>query len=472
MHPCRPLSPLQQRVAPLLTFLLPRVQSTRDYLTSQEDLFADYEPQQPAPIQQGPVGHWMGGCRCGHDELPHLPSNWGAPGQERAAESGTACSGTTLEVSSGGHAAICVNHSCSNTAAPVGQAGACATRTQNSDGSNAASNTTPSPSPLAQLDRSLLWRVLSSSSLSSFDLWRCCQAGSRALREAALELLRPRQFVCFHTRLPATQALLGMGVAREWDSKHPWWESLRGYSESEQIQNGPQKPRRVPQGPLSRLSTHGDLVSLEAFQAGVRDPAFGHEVPFDAFLPLYLYPAHGQQALTVLPACVAAILDPASTGVRQPAAMAAPQQPAGPSISQPPPPQHADARALLQVTLRVCWSGWQPTPKEAGPEDTPPPHPLPQRHPTRHPSDAAMSTFCHLHHLLLAAALQPGSRLAETAEADVKSFLAGREGRTKSACPNLAVLLVKLLLVPKSSVSWADFAPKFIQELLARQVRP
>lgn len=71
---------------------------------------------------------------------------------------------------------------------------------------------------------------------------------------------------------------------------------------------------------------------------------------------------------------------------------------------------------------------------------------------------------------LLAATLQPGSQLARCAQQDVAAFLAGREGRHKGRCPDLGVLLVKLLLVPREAVPWAAFAPIYVQECLARQV--
>jgi hypothetical protein len=88
----------------------------------------------------------------------------------------------------------------------------------------------------------------------------------------------------------------------------------------------------------------------------------------------------------------------------------------------------------------------------------------------RHMSDAALQTFCHLHHLLLAAALQPGSQLVQSACRDVRAFVASPAARHKSSCPDLGLLMVQLLLVPKTSVPWAAFAPALLQELLARQV--
>ena len=45
-----------------------------------------------------------------------------------------------------------------------------------------------------------------------------------------------------------------------------------------------------------------------------------------------------------------------------------------------------------------------------------------------------------------------------------------RRERCKDSCPDLGVLLAKLLLVPRSTAPWATFAPLFVRELLARQV--
>ena len=97
---------------------------------------------------------------------------------------------------------------------------------------------------------------------------------------------------------------------------------------------------------------------------------------------------------------------------------------------------------------------------------------------TRHMSDVALSGFCHLHHLLLALALEGNAAILEAgsdglmrqALADIRTFIDDPECRLKRSCPDLGRLLVSLLLVPEEEVPWSEFAPVFIRELLARQV--
>lgn len=97
---------------------------------------------------------------------------------------------------------------------------------------------------------------------------------------------------------------------------------------------------------------------------------------------------------------------------------------------------------------------------------------------TRHMSDVALSGFCHLHHLLLALALEGNhgilkggsDGLISQALADVRTFIDDPEGRLKKNCPDLGRLLVSLLLVSEEEAPWSEFAPVFIRELLARQV--
>ena len=84
-------------------------------------------------------------------------------------------------------------------------------------------------------------------------------------------------------------------------------------------------------------------------------------------------------------------------------------------------------------------------------------------------SDAALSVFCHLHHLLLTVALQQPS-MVEEARTAVSHFMQNPAHRTKQHCPDLGALLIKLLLVPCDEVPWEQFAPALLRELLARQV--
>ena len=89
-------------------------------------------------------------------------------------------------------------------------------------------------------------------------------------------------------------------------------------------------------------------------------------------------------------------------------------------------------------------------------------------------SDAALQIFCYLHQLLLAAVLDlpnGGRDILAAAKRHVVDFVDGPpEARRKARCPDLGVLLVELLLVPKDEMPWERFAPVFLREFLSRQV--
>eukprot|EP00873_Tetraselmis_striata_P041162 jgi/Tetstr1/461426/TSEL_006536.t1 len=82
--------------------------------------------------------------------------------------------------------------------------------------------------------------------------------------------------------------------------------------------------------------------------------------------------------------------------------------------------------------------------------------------------DSAVQAFYHMHHMLLAVALRDHT-VVQGAVRDVLAFVNGQTSKDK--CPDLGVLLVKLLLVPADTVPWSVFARVFFRELLARQVR-
>lgn len=214
---------------------------------------------------------------------------------------------------------------------------------------------------------------------------------------------------------PVPEMTLGFGVIGEWHKRS---------------------------GTLKALSTRGEYLSAEAFDAGTRTSARG--LPFDAFLPLYLNPRHGARALALLPACVANILQHPDEDQQ------VQQRPHWRSSSDDPqlPP-----RGLLRVlgtllnTLVV------------------------ELLQNRRVSEAKLQVLCHLHHLLLAVALEPGSQLLDVALRNVRQFVASPAARCKERTPDLGALLVQLLLVPKEAVPWSELAPPLLRELLARQVR-
>eukprot|EP00195_Chlamydomonas_chlamydogama_P002566 CAMPEP_0202919244 /NCGR_PEP_ID=MMETSP1392-20130828/75380_1 /ASSEMBLY_ACC=CAM_ASM_000868 /TAXON_ID=225041 /ORGANISM="Chlamydomonas chlamydogama, Strain SAG 11-48b" /LENGTH=287 /DNA_ID=CAMNT_0049612537 /DNA_START=1 /DNA_END=861 /DNA_ORIENTATION=+ len=89
---------------------------------------------------------------------------------------------------------------------------------------------------------------------------------------------------------------------------------------------------------------------------------------------------------------------------------------------------------------------------------------------TRHMSHTALQAFCHLHHLLLAVALQEGNSVVQEAQRDVLAFVQDPAARHKTRCPDLGVLLIEYLLVPQELLPWSAFVPPFLRELLSRNV--
>ena len=180
----------------------------------------------------------------------------------------------------------------------------------------------------------------------------------------------------------------------------------------------------VPNGIRDLKCAGADTLSKAAFDRyGVRHTPYN--VPFDCFLPLALNPAHQRRALPLLPACLGKML-------RQPAGSGGPDN-------------ILVAIAMLIKTTSVEMVGGAvgsgPTTPYGG---TPPAI-------TNVMSDAALQIFCHLHHLLLAVVLEPGGdKVLASARQQVLSFVqGGPQARTKARCPDLGVLLVALLLVPR-----------------------
>jgi ubiquitin-protein ligase len=88
---------------------------------------------------------------------------------------------------------------------------------------------------------------------------------------------------------------------------------------------------------------------------------------------------------------------------------------------------------------------------------------------SRYVSDAAMETFLHLHHLLVAYTVEH-PEVAKLARNVVLNFVNNPVMRHKSRCPNLGLLFAYMLLVPEDVVSWEALAPPLLRETLARNV--
>jgi ubiquitin-protein ligase len=295
--------------------------------------------------------------------------------------------------------------------------------------------TTPATRYVELLDDNLWQHILCL--LEPPALWRLVSLRGR-LGQLALDCLQRLEQQCFFSKARADGSgtmVLGFGIQRQWHSGS---------------------------GPLKGLSTAADYLSLEAFKAGVRRSAWNQ--PFDAFLPLYLNPAHGRAALELLPACVADMQQRGRTSGYAGGAGSS----SAPRLS-PQALLKVMAQLLNSLVVELAGAGKEGQRGSSGSRkrsrEAEGGAPV-----SRSMSDAALQTFCHLHHLLLAAALQPGSQLMSEARREVQAFVSSSSARHKQRCPDLGVLLVQLLLVPKEAVPWSQLAPVLVRELLARQV--
>ncbi|GLC46610.1 hypothetical protein PLESTM_001896500 [Pleodorina starrii] len=212
-------------------------------------------------------------------------------------------------------------------------------------------------------------------------------------------------------------------------------------------------------GSLKSLSMAMDLLSLRAFDAGgVRRSAWN--VPFDAFILLALndrHARHAARASALLPRCVARMVGCGSAEMNEEKLL--------------------DVLARLMNSLVVQMvSGGGAGGGVGGVVGG-----------VGSGVVGRASATCMLHHLLLTTALAAapersssgagggrGAGLVARCIRDVRTFVGnggggdGEAARHKTRCPDLGLLLIKYVLVPKDVVSWSTFAPVFVRELLAR----
>ena len=181
-----------------------------------------------------------------------------------------------------------------------------------------------------------------------------------------------------------------------------------------------------------------DLLSSSAFNgtgvhaAGVRLSPWN--IPFDAFLPVIINADHAERALNALSRYL-------------PTMMVTGENP-------------NDPVALMDVIARL-FNGLVVELMRA--------HTNGDRV-ARHMSDAALATFCHLHHLLVTVVVRRHPNIANDCTRAVLRFVQEPASRHKKVCPDLGLLLVKYMLVPMDCVRWSDFASAFLREALVRHV--
>lgn len=286
---------------------------------------------------------------------------------------------------------------------------------------------------LSLLDDNLCQSILEN--LDHVGLHRCMSAGEGAggkdeegarLARIARDVHQRSQLLCFYTKLNYKECVLGLGLKVSFAQK--------GHL-------------RVLRQALARP----DLLSLVAFRdLGVRVDSSNFAI--DAFLPVYLNPEHGPRALREIIPCMQHLV-PATrdrdetTGSRL---------------------LHLMSSIINSIVVEIAGG------KEKGEE----------WQVTRAMSDAALQTYCHLHHTLLAVvtagqatsqAQREMGKLAEevlaSARSSVRKFMSSpASGRHKERFPDLGLLLVSYILTPADEAPWSTFGPALLRELLARQV--
>ena len=221
-----------------------------------------------------------------------------------------------------------------------------------------------------------------------------------------------RELFCFHTKATFAESVLGVGVSVT--------EGRDGRAASRSIE-----------APL-------DMLSHEAFDGGVRSSAW--KETFQHYLPLMLDTQH---QCAVGKRLERAIVNIAVRGSRGGSCYEAFQ----PSMCLDVLPKLMNS-AVVRLMKADTGGRMQ-----------------------QHASDAALQAYCAYHHILLVCA-QRYPQITQIAEDRVQRFIAAastpRRSDLKVVCPNLGELLVLLTV---SSSSWADLAPAFMVEAMARNVR-
>lgn len=88
---------------------------------------------------------------------------------------------------------------------------------------------------------------------------------------------------------------------------------------------------------------------------------------------------------------------------------------------------------------------------------------------SKHASDAAMKVLFHLHHSIVAYAVEH-PELVGMCTRRLREFVENPATRHKQRCANLGILFAYMLLVPEDEVDWSECAPPLMREMLARNV--
>lgn len=222
----------------------------------------------------------------------------------------------------------------------------------------------------------------------------------------AADIRSKSELVCYHTKMPYTEVILGFPVL---------------------VNHTGREITAAMDGFVSDIAFDKDYVRTSVWNS-----------PTNAMLPLYLNVQHGTRSIKTVHARVAQILDIDARSVNASHILLVVSRLINGVVVKLVKPASNDTRSDRGISLSM--------------------------------SDAALSGYYHLHHLLVALAVLD-SNIIRACTKDVVDFVKYPAARGKNKCPDLGLLLVKLAMTPSVDASWSDFMPPFIRELLARQVR-
>ena len=184
-------------------------------------------------------------------------------------------------------------------------------------------------------------------------------------------------------------------------------------------------------GSPSLSSLPASMISTDAFEMGVRTDAAGNE--FEAMLPLYISTTHGHKCLSLLPEALKRII--------------------GRDVSSEFPRALTSTVARLLKASSLQLAGVLGGGGQAEWGGT---------------ALGMLQVYCHLHHLLLGAAVngKPGLDLQSTAATVVVELASGFIDKGTDPTE----VLVMLALVAEDTASWRAVLPRLLKQLLMQQV--
>ena len=239
-------------------------------------------------------------------------------------------------------------------------------------------------------------------------LFRTCKGAAATLGRAQLSVRR--ELVCFYSKVPFTEAVLGFGM----DVQH-----------GARYENGTRH--------VKGITTELELLSRDSFSSGVRCGVWrtaGKAEDFNQWLPVLLDADHTARAMPLVRAGLMAI------------AGHPPQRPFDPLVALTVLP-----KLLNQMTVRLMTCD----------DNT-----------SLHASEKALLGFTSFHHMLLKLASEHPI-IQTRAEHWVSEFARSPARRNKLVIHDLGEFLVLLYLCPEGK--WEELAAAFIEESFVRNVR-